>query len=145
MSSTCAPDCASWTSIGLCVSSVLSSRCLGFMIATASSCKRKVCRSTEKQFSSSSGFLKMVDICNSFKWFNFPVLNVFLGGGSGSSAQQQIHKMLGDILDGMNRVRVAVVTPYFYTIGESYWVVIHLGIIYWFDGIFSHFPLLQKS
>ncbi|KAM8750058.1 FAST kinase domain-containing protein 1, mitochondrial [Acanthopagrus schlegelii] len=38
------------------------------------------------------------------------------GGGSGSSAQQQIHKILGDVLDGMNRVRVAVVTPYFYTI-----------------------------
>lgn len=33
-----------------------------------------------------------------------------------SPAQQQIHKMLGEVLGGINCVRVAVVTPYFYTI-----------------------------
>ncbi|KAM3607253.1 uncharacterized protein V6R79_004291 [Siganus canaliculatus] len=38
------------------------------------------------------------------------------GGGSSSHAQQQIHKMLGEVLDGINRVRVAVITPYFYTV-----------------------------
>ncbi|KAM9347742.1 FAST kinase domain-containing protein 1, mitochondrial [Symphorus nematophorus] len=38
------------------------------------------------------------------------------GSGSVSPAQQQIHKMLGEVLDGINRVRVAVVTPYFYTV-----------------------------
>uniref|UniRef100_A0A3Q3VUW4 RAP domain-containing protein n=1 Tax=Mola mola TaxID=94237 RepID=A0A3Q3VUW4_MOLML len=36
--------------------------------------------------------------------------------GSVSPSQQQIHKMLGEVLDGINRVRVAVVTPYFYTV-----------------------------
>ncbi|XP_041806935.1 FAST kinase domain-containing protein 1, mitochondrial [Chelmon rostratus] len=38
------------------------------------------------------------------------------GNGSVSPAQQQIHKMLGEVLDGINHVRIAVVTPYFYTI-----------------------------
>ncbi|XP_068428932.1 FAST kinase domain-containing protein 1, mitochondrial [Clinocottus analis] len=38
------------------------------------------------------------------------------GNGTVSPVQQQIHKMLGDVLGGINYVRVAVVTPYFYTI-----------------------------
>ncbi|TKS67237.1 FAST kinase domain-containing protein 1, mitochondrial [Collichthys lucidus] len=33
-----------------------------------------------------------------------------------SPAQQQIHKMLSEVLGGINRVQVAVVTPYFYTV-----------------------------
>lgn len=41
------------------------------------------------------------------------------GNSAASSVQQQIHKMLGEVLGGINCVRVAVVTPYFYTIGES--------------------------
>ncbi|KAF5894957.1 FAST kinase domain-containing protein 1, mitochondrial, partial [Clarias magur] len=31
-------------------------------------------------------------------------------------AQQQIHRMLGEVLGGINHVRVAVLTPYFYTV-----------------------------
>ncbi|CAK6954143.1 FAST kinase domain-containing protein 1%2C mitochondrial [Scomber scombrus] len=38
------------------------------------------------------------------------------GNVSVSPVQQQIHKMLGDVLDGINCVRLAVVTPYFYTV-----------------------------
>ncbi|XP_042281946.1 FAST kinase domain-containing protein 1, mitochondrial [Thunnus thynnus] len=38
------------------------------------------------------------------------------GNVSISPVQQQIHKMLGEVLDGINCVRVAVVTPYFYTV-----------------------------
>ncbi|KAM7380562.1 hypothetical protein PAMP_003849 [Pampus punctatissimus] len=38
------------------------------------------------------------------------------GNFSISPVQQQIHRMLGEVLGGINRVRVAVVTPYFYTI-----------------------------
>lgn len=41
------------------------------------------------------------------------------GNGTVSPAQQQIHKMLGEVLGGTNCVRAAVVTPYFYTIGEQ--------------------------
>ncbi|KAI3356224.1 hypothetical protein L3Q82_017470 [Scortum barcoo] len=33
-----------------------------------------------------------------------------------SPAQQQIHKMLGEVLGGINCARVAVLTPYFYTV-----------------------------
>lgn len=44
--------------------------------------------------------------------------NFSSGNGLASSAQQQIHKMLGEVLGGINCVRAAVVTPYFYTIGE---------------------------
>uniref|UniRef100_A0A8C1C530 FAST kinase domains 1 n=2 Tax=Cyprinus carpio TaxID=7962 RepID=A0A8C1C530_CYPCA len=33
-----------------------------------------------------------------------------------SPAQQQIHKMLGDVLGGMNCAKVGVLTPYFYTV-----------------------------
>ncbi|RXN23233.1 FAST kinase domain-containing mitochondrial [Labeo rohita] len=33
-----------------------------------------------------------------------------------SPAQQQIHKMLGDVLGGMNYAKVGVLTPYFYTV-----------------------------
>ncbi|XP_066542633.1 FAST kinase domain-containing protein 1, mitochondrial isoform X2 [Hoplias malabaricus] len=36
--------------------------------------------------------------------------------GSVSPVQQQIHKMLGEVLGGINCARVAVVTPYFYTV-----------------------------
>lgn len=38
------------------------------------------------------------------------------GNRSVSTMQQQIHKMLGEILGGLNYVKVAVVTPYFYTV-----------------------------
>ncbi|XP_023142147.1 FAST kinase domain-containing protein 1, mitochondrial [Amphiprion ocellaris] len=38
-------------------------------------------------------------------------------GNSGvSPVQQQIHKMLGEVLGGINCVQIAVVTPYFYTV-----------------------------
>uniref|UniRef100_A0A665VHC4 RAP domain-containing protein n=1 Tax=Echeneis naucrates TaxID=173247 RepID=A0A665VHC4_ECHNA len=38
------------------------------------------------------------------------------GHGSISPMQQQIHKMLGEVLGGINFVRLSVVTPYFYTV-----------------------------
>ncbi|GAA6231208.1 FAST kinase domain-containing protein 1, mitochondrial [Lates japonicus] len=38
------------------------------------------------------------------------------GNGNVSPVQQQIHKMLGEVLGGISCVRVAVVTPYFYTV-----------------------------
>ncbi|XP_054471380.1 FAST kinase domain-containing protein 1, mitochondrial [Anoplopoma fimbria] len=38
------------------------------------------------------------------------------GNGNVSHVQQQIHKMLGEVLGGINCVRVAVATPYFYTV-----------------------------
>ncbi|KAM9709415.1 FAST kinase domain-containing protein 1, mitochondrial isoform 1-T2 [Menidia menidia] len=38
------------------------------------------------------------------------------GNGSISPVQQQIHKMLGEVLGGINFVQVAVVTPYFYAV-----------------------------
>uniref|UniRef100_A0A3Q3KZW2 FAST kinase domains 1 n=2 Tax=Mastacembelus armatus TaxID=205130 RepID=A0A3Q3KZW2_9TELE len=38
------------------------------------------------------------------------------GNGIVSPMQQQIHKMLGEVLGGINCVRVAVYTPYFYTV-----------------------------
>lgn len=38
------------------------------------------------------------------------------GSGTVSTVQKQIHKMLGEILGGINYVRAAVVTPYFYTV-----------------------------
>ncbi|XP_072253180.1 FAST kinase domain-containing protein 1, mitochondrial [Leuresthes tenuis] len=38
------------------------------------------------------------------------------GNGHISPVQQQIHKMLGEVLGGINCVRVAVITPYFYTV-----------------------------
>lgn len=46
--------------------------------------------------------------------------NLFPGNGSISPVQKQIHKMLGEVLGGINFVRVAVATPYFYTVGKSY-------------------------
>lgn len=92
-----------------CVSSVLSSRCRGFMSATASSSERKVTRETIV------GFLKW----NLKESIQFSCLSkCFSVSGIVSPAQQQIHKMLGEVLGGINCVRVAVVTPYFYTIGE---------------------------
>lgn len=38
------------------------------------------------------------------------------GNGAVSTVQQQLHKMLGEILGGINYVRIAVITPYFYTV-----------------------------
>ncbi|XP_056285085.1 FAST kinase domain-containing protein 1, mitochondrial [Pseudoliparis swirei] len=38
------------------------------------------------------------------------------GNGKVSPVQQQIHKILGEVLGGINFARVAVVTPYFYTV-----------------------------
>uniref|UniRef100_A0A8C9SJS9 FAST kinase domains 1 n=1 Tax=Scleropages formosus TaxID=113540 RepID=A0A8C9SJS9_SCLFO len=38
------------------------------------------------------------------------------GHGVISPFQQQIHKMLGEVLGGMNYAKVAVLTPYFYTV-----------------------------
>uniref|UniRef100_G3NNC6 FAST kinase domains 1 n=1 Tax=Gasterosteus aculeatus aculeatus TaxID=481459 RepID=G3NNC6_GASAC len=38
------------------------------------------------------------------------------GNGPVGPVQQQIHKLLGEVLGGINCVRVAVVTPYFYTL-----------------------------
>uniref|UniRef100_A0A3B4B503 RAP domain-containing protein n=1 Tax=Periophthalmus magnuspinnatus TaxID=409849 RepID=A0A3B4B503_9GOBI len=38
------------------------------------------------------------------------------GNGSINPLQQQIHKMLGEVLGGINYVRIAVLTPYFYTV-----------------------------
>ncbi|XP_038157162.1 FAST kinase domain-containing protein 1, mitochondrial [Cyprinodon tularosa] len=38
------------------------------------------------------------------------------GNGSVSPVQQQIHKMLGEVLGGINFVQAAVTTPYFYTV-----------------------------
>lgn len=34
-------------------------------------------------------------------------------------AQQQIHKMLGEVLGGINCVKVGVLTPYFYNVGRG--------------------------
>lgn len=34
-----------------------------------------------------------------------------------SAAQQQIHKMLGEVLGSIGCARVGVLTPYFYTVG----------------------------
>uniref|UniRef100_A0A1A7XNC8 FAST kinase domains 1 n=2 Tax=Iconisemion striatum TaxID=60296 RepID=A0A1A7XNC8_9TELE len=38
------------------------------------------------------------------------------GNGFISPVQQQIHKILGEVLGGINFVQVAVITPYFYTV-----------------------------
>uniref|UniRef100_A0A8C7ZUK3 FAST kinase domains 1 n=1 Tax=Oryzias sinensis TaxID=183150 RepID=A0A8C7ZUK3_9TELE len=38
------------------------------------------------------------------------------GNSLASPMQQQIHKMLGDVLGGLNFVQVAVITPYYYTV-----------------------------
>ncbi|XP_071394223.1 FAST kinase domain-containing protein 1, mitochondrial [Centroberyx affinis] len=38
------------------------------------------------------------------------------GNGFVSPVQQQIHRMLGEVLGGINCARVAVLTPYFYTV-----------------------------
>uniref|UniRef100_A0A1A8GTU8 FAST kinase domains 1 n=1 Tax=Nothobranchius korthausae TaxID=1143690 RepID=A0A1A8GTU8_9TELE len=39
------------------------------------------------------------------------------GNGSIGPVQQQIHKMLGEVLGGINFVQVAVIAPYFYSVG----------------------------
>uniref|UniRef100_A0A3Q2TVY4 FAST kinase domains 1 n=1 Tax=Fundulus heteroclitus TaxID=8078 RepID=A0A3Q2TVY4_FUNHE len=39
-----------------------------------------------------------------------------VGNGSVSPVQQQIHKMLGEVLGGINFVQAAIVTPYFYIV-----------------------------
>ncbi|KAM4561495.1 FAST kinase domain-containing protein 1, mitochondrial [Fundulus diaphanus] len=38
------------------------------------------------------------------------------GNGSVSPVQQQIHKMLGEVLGGINFVQAAIITPYFYIV-----------------------------
>ncbi|XP_073701230.1 FAST kinase domain-containing protein 1, mitochondrial [Garra rufa] len=43
-----------------------------------------------------------------------------------SPAQQQIHKMLGDVLGGMNCAKVGVLTPYFYTVDFEFVLDRHL-------------------
>ncbi|XP_040912391.1 FAST kinase domain-containing protein 1, mitochondrial [Toxotes jaculatrix] len=51
-------------------------------------------------------------------WFHERYCQQLQKKGNGiSPVQQQIHKMLGEVLGGINCVRVAVVTPYFYTVG----------------------------
>lgn len=54
-------------------------------------------------------------------WFIFS-----LGNGGISPVQQQIHKMLGEIFGGMNYAKVAVSTPYFYTVGVWNTVAVRL-------------------
>ncbi|XP_019945164.2 FAST kinase domain-containing protein 1, mitochondrial [Paralichthys olivaceus] len=46
--------------------------------------------------------------------------------GSVSPVQQQIHKMLGEVLGGINFVQVAVITPYYYTIDIEFILDKHL-------------------
>lgn len=77
------------------------------MNATASSYKREV-----------ETFLMMVFCLFESLFFLHKYVCSFLGNNAISPAQQRIHKMLGEVLDGINCVRVAVVTPYFYTVGE---------------------------
>lgn len=43
-----------------------------------------------------------------------------LGNDTISPVQHHIHKMLGEVLGGIDFVQVAVVTPYFCTVGEYY-------------------------
>uniref|UniRef100_A0A672JUZ1 FAST kinase domain-containing protein 1-like n=1 Tax=Sinocyclocheilus grahami TaxID=75366 RepID=A0A672JUZ1_SINGR len=67
-----------------------------------------------------------IQITNRFKRFNvrtkvFLFINLVfhtVANSSISPAQQQIHKMLGDVLGGMNCAKVGVLMPYFYTVGE---------------------------
>ncbi|KAF3843278.1 hypothetical protein F7725_002127 [Dissostichus mawsoni] len=51
-------------------------------------------------------------------WFHENYCQQFQKQGkvTASPIQQQIHNMLGEVLGGINCVRVAVVTPYFYTV-----------------------------
>ncbi|XP_020787558.1 FAST kinase domain-containing protein 1, mitochondrial [Boleophthalmus pectinirostris] len=51
-------------------------------------------------------------------WFHERYCQHFQKKGTGSinPLQQQIHKMLGEVLGGINYVRIAVLTPYFYTV-----------------------------
>ncbi|KAK1903504.1 FAST kinase domain containing protein 1 mitochondrial [Dissostichus eleginoides] len=51
-------------------------------------------------------------------WFHENYCQQFQKQGkvTASPMQQQIHNMLGEVLGGINCVRVAVVTPYFYTV-----------------------------
>ncbi|TNN03038.1 hypothetical protein fugu_000067 [Takifugu bimaculatus] len=49
-------------------------------------------------------------------WFHERYCQYFTKKGSGSPAQQQIHKLLSDVLGGYNCVRVEGTTPYSYTI-----------------------------
>ena len=40
------------------------------------------------------------------------------GSFSSSQVQKQIHKILAEVLGGVDRARASVLTPYFYTVGE---------------------------
>ncbi|CAG09932.1 unnamed protein product, partial [Tetraodon nigroviridis] len=62
------------------------------------------------------------------------------GSGSGSPAQQQIHKFLSEVLGGFNCVRVEVVTPYSYTIDFECILDAHMQPL-----PFSEPPTLQIS
>ncbi|XP_007888173.1 FAST kinase domain-containing protein 1, mitochondrial [Callorhinchus milii] len=52
-------------------------------------------------------------------WFHGRYCQQFLSKGNSyaSPIQQQIHKILGDILGGINYARSSVITPYYYSIG----------------------------
>lgn len=52
-----------------------------------------------------------------FKWTNYFYFPEDFGSMNG--AQQQIYKMLAEVLGGINFVKASVLTPYYYTIGKS--------------------------
>lgn len=83
-------------------------------------CQQLQKKGKKMHFSGLGGFFLKWYLNKSIIYFNnFICLSpYFSGSGSVSPAQQQIHKMLGEVLDGINCVRVAVITPYFYTVGE---------------------------
>ncbi|KAL3056231.1 hypothetical protein OYC64_018842 [Pagothenia borchgrevinki] len=56
--------------------------------------------------------------CPEYKvpWFHENYCQQFQKQVTASPMQQQIHNMLGEVLGGIHCVRVAVVTPYFYTV-----------------------------
>ena len=51
-------------------------------------------------------------------WFHERYCQQLQKRGSTSPVQQQVHRMLGEVLGGINCAKVAVVAPYFYTVGE---------------------------
>lgn len=55
-------------------------------------------------------------------------------------AQQQIHSMLEEVLGGVNCVRVAALTPYFYTVGEFNLQPHHLFL----ESSWNGFPILNQ-
>ncbi|XP_062314022.1 FAST kinase domain-containing protein 1, mitochondrial, partial [Osmerus eperlanus] len=50
-------------------------------------------------------------------WFHERYCQQLQNRGSSSPVQQQVHRMLGEVLGGINCAKVAVVAPYFYTVG----------------------------